>query len=238
MVSVGLSDLEEYRGVVRGRVSSGSQHSYLTSVRHFFRWAFESGLIAENPAARLQVPRRRRGLPSGLSHEEVCEVLEGIDVSSWLGVRDRAALELMYSSGLRRSEVLGLDIEDVGDGVVVVRCGKGGRDRVCPVGERAMCWLRQYLSERPFSSSAVFVSCRGGRLSARQLSKLAARYTGGRGACHVLRHSVASELCRRGADVRQIQELLGHEDIRSTQIYTKVAVRDVRRMHEKFHPFR
>ena len=250
LAQLSTHELAEYRAHLKQRgVSAGSAQSYLVTVRRLCRFLADAGELTEDVAADLDVPRRPRPLPRDvLSHEEAERVLWGIDASTPLGLRDRAMFEVLYSSGLRRAEVLALGVHDVDFAQLLVRVrgGKGGKDRVVPLGRRAAAWTWCWLVHgRPRvalrSTSLLFVSARGGALCERQLTKLGhdhiVRALGKeRGSCHVFRHSAATVLLNAGADVRHVQELLGHDDIRTTQRYTHVAVRDLKAAHARFHP--
>lgn len=214
----------------------------------FFRWLAARGKLEMDPAEPLLSPRPDGTLPETLHASEIARLLESIDPSAALGRRDRAILELFYSSGLRLSELCGLRLEalDFEEGFLRVT-GKGGKTRVARVGRKALEAIGDYLAnERPSlvtrrTSSHVFISVRGGPLSpdrVRQIVKRRARMAGIDQNIypHLLRHSFATHLLEGGADLRAIQELLGHADISTTQIYTHVDRHGLKSTHRRFHP--
>lgn len=233
-------------------LNATTQGGLLSAVAVFFRFLEKRGLILANPAAAIEMPRRERRLPAAvMSPKEVELVLNKIDTSQPLGVRDRALLELLYSSGIRRFELAKLDIADLdaARGTLTVRLGKGKKGRVVPVGERALKWIDKYLVEvRPFHAiepddGALFIASTGERFSNGVLTQLARKRLDAagikkRGACHIFRHSAATGMLENGADVRVIQELLGHAYLSSTQIYTHVTISRLKEVHAKTHPAR
>lgn len=244
--------LNEYRQVNGQPLSWASQYAHIASLRSYFKWLSKQSLILYNPASDLSLPRRSRRLPMNpLSIEEIEQVLAQPDVKDPLGLRDRAILETFYSTGIRRSELAGLKVTDLdaGRGLLAVRLGKGRKDRVVPIGERALVWIHKYLCDgRPrlvvFSEEeALFLGRDGGPLSLEWLTELVHGYIedaglGKRGSCHLLRHSMATLMLEGGADIRYIQEILGHEELRSTQIYTRVSIRALKQVHSATHPAR
>ena len=219
-------------------------------LRSFFRWLTRERYLLLNPASEIELPKTVRRLPvNGLTQEEVEQVLAAIDVATPLGLRDRAMLETLYSSGVRRSELVGLDLYDVdfARGWLTVRQGKGGKDRVVPIGERALAWIRKYLEEvRPLlgvgaDERALFLAATGERLSASRLTTFVPRLFRAcgirkRGACHLFRHAMATLMLENGADIRYIQEILGHALLDTTQAYTKVAIHKLKEIHDATHP--
>jgi integrase/recombinase XerD len=214
----------------------------------FFRWLARTGGAPMDPAEPLLAPRPDQTLPETLHASEVAKLLESIDVNEALGRRDRAILDVFYSSGLRLSELCGLRLEtvDLDEGFARVT-GKGNKTRVTRIGAKACETLADYLAnERPKlvtrrTSSHVFISVRGGPLSpdrVRQIVKLRAARAGidQNVYPHLLRHSFATHLLEGGADLRIIQELLGHADISTTQIYTHVEQKRLKSLHRRFHP--
>ncbi len=211
-----------------------------------------SGLSLGNPAAALERPRATRRIPRVFSVEEVERFLAAIDVDTPPGVRDRALFELIYACGLRVSEAVALDIGSVrlDDGSVRV-LGKGARERIVPLGDVAAAWLARYLhgargklrrtrtSAGVGAENALFLNQRGGRLSRKgiwkRFNELMTR-AGLTGKVHTLRHSFATHLLGGGADLRSVQELLGHADITTTQIYTHVDRDDLKQQHRRYHP--
>jgi integrase/recombinase XerD len=223
------------------------------SLRGFYRFCFAEALIDSDLAGRFDLPRQPRLLPEVLSVEEVDSLLGGMGEDTPVCVRDRALLELLYASGLRISEAVGLDLEDMSlaDGLVRV-VGKGDRERQVPVGEMALAWLRRYVAEvRPGwltgrspdapRGGPVFLSVRGGRLDRRrgwEILVAAARRAGLREGIspHTLRHSFATHLLEGGADLRIVQELLGHASISTTQLYTHLTGERIKDVYARAHP--
>ncbi len=237
-----LLELEE-RGLARSSIQRK-----LSSVRSFFRQLERHGAIAQHPAAGLRAARGARKLPARLAIEEVERVLAGPELSSASGLRDRAILELMYSSGTRAAETVGLDRADVDlrAGVLRVR-GKGRKERIAPLGSHARNALSAYLADprRPRAairaSGALFLNARGGRLTTRSLGRIVTQAARAGGLArpispHTLRHAFATHLLDRGADLRSVQGLLGHAHLVTTQIYTHVSIERLRQVYEKAHP--
>jgi integrase/recombinase XerD len=240
-----------YRRKANGQpLSFTSQRNKLTPVRMLFRWLTRSNVIGSNPAADLELPRVPRRLPKAvLTAEEVEHVLALPDTTDPMGLRDRALMEVLYSTGLRRMELVNLDLTDIDAerGTLLVRQGKYRKDRMVPVGERALAWVKRYLDEsRPKLVAAVdegvlFLTREGERFNAEWLSNIVARYVdraelGKRGACHLFRHTMATLMLEGGADLRFIQAMLGHTDVSTTQIYTQVAIRQLQQVHANTHP--
>ena len=245
---VGVTDLSRYLGGLRRRGLGGrSIARHLSAVRGLYRFLLEARRVPRDPTQHLDSPRPARRLPRTLSMADAAALVEAPDATRPDGLRDRALLELLYASGLRASEVLGLRIEDVNfkAGYVIV-IGKGDRQRLVPAGARALDWVRRYLSTiRPRQvrreCPALFLNRSGGAMSRQALWGLirrAARRAGLRAAVspHTLRHSFASHLLERGADLRSVQAMLGHVDISTTQIYTHLPSSVVHDMYRKFHP--
>jgi integrase/recombinase XerD len=242
--------LFHYRTKVGKPLTIHSQRSRLAVLRPFFAWLVRERHLLANPASELIIPRKITNLPRDiLSAEEAERVLAQPDLTSPLGVRDRAILELLYSTGIRRFELLGLKLYelDLSKGTLFVRQGKGAKDRVVPLGERAQAWLEKYLAEvRPQlviepDDQTVFVTAYGDAYSPNGLTQLARFYVrasgvGKAGACHLFRHTAATLMLEGGADVRFIQELLGHSEIETTQIYTHVTIDRLQHVHRLTHP--
>ena len=217
--------------------------------RGFYRFLVVSGRRLDNPAGDLRAPRAWKTLPKFLSAAEVDRLLESPDISQPRGVRDRALIELLYATGLRVSEMVSLRQQDLNLESGYLTCtGKGRKQRLVPVGEEAAAWLTRYLREaRPAllkkrSSPRLFVNARGGTALTRVgFWKILKEYgkqagVGSRLSPHVLRHSFATHLLERGADLRAIQMMLGHSDLSTTQIYTHVLEARLRAVYDKFHP--
>lgn len=227
-----------------------TQRARLNAVQNFFAWLCRENLLPGNPAADLQLPRKpRRTLPRALSLAEVAALLAVPDVRDPLGVRDRAILETLYATGLRRTELARLDVVDLDRalGTVWVRKGKGGKDRVVPLGGHARHWIDRYLAEcRPHlevraGEHGLFLTGYGERMSAGYLGAmvrhaLVAAGVTRVGSCHLLRHSCATHMLENGADIRFIQQLLGHARLDTTQIYAEVSIAQLRDVHARTHP--
>ena len=220
----------------------------LSAVRSFHRFLLREGVTDRDPAVGVPQPRLPRSLPRPLPVEDVRRLLEAPDEGSPIGLRDRAILELLYGSGLRISELTGLDVDDLDleEGSVRV-LGKGGKEREVPLGSFGRDSIGAYLTRgRPALASAVtrgavFLNARGGRLSRQSCARLLGRYVRLAGidrrvTLHTLRHSFATHLLEGGADVRVVQELLGHASVATTQIYTLVTARHLREVYEESHP--
>lgn len=221
----------------------------LASMRSFFRFALREGLVTTNPAKPLKNPRPDRRLPHFLTTDEIARLLEAPPANRPDGLRDRAILETMYSAGLRVSETVGLNDEDLdwAGGVLRVR-GKGKRERLSPLGSFAERALRRWLEVRklsprlsPHNSPPVFTNRFGTRLTTRSVARMlekriAAAALDTRTSPHTLRHSFATHLLDRGADIRSVQELLGHKSLVTTQIYTHVSTTGLRAAYERAHP--
>ena len=220
----------------------------MVHLKVFFRYLAGKGITLSDPAEPLLPPRGEMSLPETLHEKHVEKLLSSIDLSVRLGRRDRAILELFYASGLRLSELCEARLEnlDLEDGFIRVK-GKGGKTRIVPVGGMARLSLELYLrEERPDlvkekTSSWVFLSVRGGGLSAERVREIVKQRASKAGIeqniyPHLLRHSFATHLLQNGADLRVIQDMLGHADISTTQIYTHVDQKGLKSMHRKFHP--
>ncbi len=252
-------DLGTIRGFMAALHKDGQSRASaarkLSSLRSFSRFLRRSGAIESNPAALAVSPKREQKVPAHLSVAEMSMLLDMPDTTQPLGRRDRAILELFYASGLRLSELVGLDVEDVNLAGRMVRVlGKGAKERLVPfnvtTATAIRAWLRdRLLLVRPAGRRAggrnagdpLFVNARGGRLTGRSIERMVARYVG---QCstrlgispHALRHSFATHLLERGADLRAIQELLGHVQLSTTQRYTHVNVAQLLDVYRKAHP--
>ena len=231
-------------------LSFRSQHSCLVPLRVWFKWMTRQNYILHNPASEIELPRLGRRLPKHvLTASEVEQVMTQPNLADPIGLRDRAILELLYSTGMRRLEIIGLKLYDVDTerGTILVREGKGRKDRYLPLGERAAAWLHKYVSEaRPQivvepDDGTVFLTAQGEPFSRDHLTWAVRQYvvaanTGKVGACHLFRHTMATLMLEGGADIRYIQAILGHEDLNTTQIYTQVAIRTLKQVHAATHP--
>jgi integrase/recombinase XerD len=239
-------------GLYHQKLESRTVARHLVTVRNFFRFALQQELITADPAANLESPKLRRTLPGCLRIGEVDRLLEQPDASTPLGLRDLAMLELLYSTGLRVSELTGLRVADLDNKVGCVRCiGKGDKERIVPVGRKALGTVGRYLEKsrpglaaraRPAAAAPyLFVNRRGGKLSRVGVWKIFSAYgrrAGLRVALtpHMLRHSFATHLLERGADLRSVQLMLGHADISTTQIYTHVVEERLKQVYRAHHP--
>jgi len=231
-------------------LSFRSQHSQLVPVRAFFKWLARQNYILYNPASDIDLPRLPRRLPHNvLSVPEVEAVLQRIDIREPMGIRNRAILETFYSTGMRRKELTNLKIYDVNfeQGTVLIREGKGKKDRVVPIGERGLAWVHKYLYEvRPQlammpDSGFLFLSERSEPISTTRMTEIVrtaveAADIGKRGSCHMFRHTCATLMLEGGADIRFIQQQLGHADLKTTDIYTQVAITKLKEIHAATHP--
>jgi integrase/recombinase XerD len=220
----------------------------ISALRGLYKHLVREGELRRDPTENLEAPRRTRSLPRTLAREVVAALIESPDLNEPRGVRDRSVLELLYATGMRASECLGLTLDDVNLSAGYVVCtGKGRKQRLVPVGAEAARWVSRYLRDvRPLStrvrdSGRLFVNPRGGRLSRQSLWTIVHRAAARAGlrqriSPHVLRHSFASHLLEGGADLRSIQAMLGHADIATTQIYTHLPSATLLTMYRRFHP--
>jgi len=228
----------------------GTQAEHLSAVRGFLGWCAERSRLPTNPAEQLVLPKRPLLLPRGVLDPVKMEaVLRTPDRARPLGLRDRALLELLYSTGLRRAEVSNLEVQDVdlSRRIVFVRAGKGQRDRVVPIGRRAIRWLLRYLRRvrpllvKPPDTGRLFLSRRGTAMALNRLSERVHRYLAaagvpGGGSCHLFRHTMATLLLEGGADIRDVQEILGHTNLSTTARYTHIAIGRLQAVHARAHP--
>lgn len=238
-------------GLYREKLESRTVARHLVTLRNFFRFAQIQDLIATDPSINLESPKIRRSLPGYLRLEEVERLLNQPDATTAMGLRDRAMLEVFYSTGLRVSELVSLRIGDLDSKAGCVRCiGKGDKERIVPVGRKALAMVERYMQEaRPdllkkakvSQSQALFVNRRGMSLSRVGVWKILSAYgrrAGLRVALtpHMLRHSFATHLLEGGADLRSVQLMLGHADISTTQIYTHVVEERLKQIYKAHHP--
>ena len=249
--------LESYRRYLANwRKSNGkplgvsTQRGRLSVVKDFFRWLCKRDYLPANPASELEMPRPEKQLPEeALTEYQVKAILAQPDVKDPLGVRDRAMMELFYSTGVRRGELVKLELNDLNREreTLHLRHTKGRKDRIIPVGQRALEWLERYLDEvRPrlevdANEAALFLTGYGGGFNpdvlGRQVSKYIAQAEIGRsGGCHLFRHTCATHMLEAGADIRMIQQLLGHEKLETTAIYTEVSILQLQAVHRRCHP--
>jgi integrase/recombinase XerC len=259
------SDFKAYLySLARGqKLGPGTVRLRFAALRTFYKQALREGKIKTNPVVDLPLPKMPRRLPVFLNQEQVLALLDAPrqlwakqeahqaaggkkksrrDAQNWQMLRDVAWLELFYSAGLRLSELVGLQRRnvDLAQGTVRV-IGKGKKERLCPLGDPAVKALQAYLDACPFEGEALFVSARGGQLNGRMVQLLLKRYLTAAGldaklTPHKLRHTFATHLLDHGADLRSVQELLGHSQLTTTQIYTSVSVERLKRVYDKAHP--
>ncbi len=242
--------LHRYRKANGKPLGITTQRARLGAIQNFFQWLCKNNHLTANPAADLELPRKPgKVLPKALSIAQVDAILSIPDTTDPLGIRDRAILETFYSTGIRRSELVRIDIEDLDRerALLAVRQGKGKKDRTVPVGERALQWLEKYIEHtRPLlhinpNEHALFLTGYGERFSPGYIGNWVRRIIdkadiGHTGSCHLLRHSCATHMLENGADIRFIQQLLGHARLDTTQIYTDVSIIKLREVHARTHP--
>lgn len=233
---------------VGARAGPRTTSRLLSSIKRFYRFLLRQGRIQEDPSLRIEAPKLPRSLPKSLSERDVEVLLGAPDVADHLGLRDRAMLEVLYASGLRVSELVGLRVTQVSLDMGIVRVmGKGSKERLVPLGEEALTWVRRYLAEsRPAilhrrAADALFVTARAESMTRQAFWHLIQRYArkaglGQRISPHSLRHAFATHLLNHGADLRVVQLLLGHSDVSTTQIYTHVARERLKQLHARHHP--
>ena len=250
--------LERYqRHLFHRRKSDGrplsfrSQRNELVSLRAFFKWLVRQNLVLSNPASDLDLPRVELRLPPVLTEAEAERVMRAPNLETPTGLRDRALLETLYSTGMRRMELSGLKTYDLDAerGTVLIRQGKGKKDRWIPIGDRAVFWIDRYLIEARSvllfdpTEDTVFLTDSGLPFELGTLTHLVGEYVrsagaGKPGACHLFRHTMATQMLENGADIRFIQMMLGHSSLATTQIYTQVSIRKLKEVHTATHPAR
>ncbi len=221
-------------------LSAPSISRHRVAMRQLFKFLVDEGLLEASPAELISAPRIPRRLPGTLNESEVTAILAAPDRSQPLGLRDAAMIELLYATGLRVSELVGLRHDQWHDGWVIVT-GKGGKDRLVPYGDQAKATVERYLQSRTMPSISLFLSIRGTAMTRQNFwarLKAHARTAGVRRnvSPHILRHAFATHLLNHGADLRAVQAMLGHADISTTEIYTHVARERLRHLHEEHHP--
>ena len=246
----GPRDVRGFLATLRVRgLSRASVARRLAAVRSLYRFLVRQGVIESNPMVTLRTPRRERRLPLFMTVDEVERLLKAPDTSTWMGARDRAVLETLYGAGLRVGELVALSDDDMDLRAEILRVrGKGKKERLAPMGTCAADALRHYLdvrNTRLFTRrqyNATFLNAREGRrLTARSARRIMQRYLNqagldGRLSPHALRHSFATHMLNNGADLRAVQELLGHEHLSSTQIYTHLMPEDLKAVYQRAHP--
>ena len=231
-------------------LSFTSQRCKLSPLKGWFKWLTKNNYLLSNPASEIELPRRIKRLPKHvLTSEEVERVMAQVNITDLLGVRDRAVLETLYSTGLRRMELVHLEVTDIDRerGTLLIRQGKGRKDRLLPIGARALYWIDRYLDQVRLHlvidhhDQTLFLTRTGERFNECWLSNTVARYVeqanlGKRGSCHLFRHTMATLMLENGCDIRFIQAMLGHAELSTTQIYTQVAIKVLKQMHAATHP--
>jgi integrase/recombinase XerD len=233
-------------------LSFGTQKARMIPVKSYFKWLTRQNVLLSNPASEIELPRPEKRLPRHvLTAEEAESVLAMADTSDALGVRDRAILEVLYATGIRRMEVVGLALFDIDfeRATALVREGKGKKDRLVPLGERALAWIDKYVREVrdgwlvDANEPHLFLNHLGEPLDSGYLTHRVREYveaaklaSGKKGACHLFRHTMATLMLEGGADVRFVQEMLGHAKLDTTQIYTRVSIIKLSQIHAATHP--
>lgn len=233
---------------VRAGRTARSLSRYLSGFRQYYRWLLREGRITTDPTALIESPKLGRGLPKVIDEDGIARLLDAPDIGTPLGLRDRAMLETMYATGLRVSELTGLELANLNINQGVVRVlGKGGKERLVPLGEHALDWLGRYMAKgrgellKGRRCNAVFVTARGAGMTRQAFWHAVKRHAAAAGierklSPHMLRHSFATHLLNHGADLRVVQLLLGHSDLSTTQIYTHIAREGLKQLHRKHHP--
>lgn len=249
LLAADASQIQSYLGLkLRQGASPRSSARFLSAARSFYRWSLREGRIVDDPTLRIESPKQGRPLPKSLSEADVDQLLSTPDLELPLEFRDRTMLEILYACGLRVSELVSLRVEQVGLNQGIVRVlGKGGKERLVPMGEEALDWLTQYmrgpraelLKGQP--SNVLFPSNRSREMTRQTFwyrIKIYAKRAGIQThlSPHTLRHAFATHLLNHGADLRVVQMLLGHSDLSTTQIYTHVASQRMQALHEQHHP--
>ncbi len=236
--------IRRYLASVHKELAKSSVGRKLAAIRSLFRFLLRRGILEKNPAELVSSPKREKKLPFHLDIDEVTTLIEAPDAITSLSIRDRAILETLYSSGLRVSELTGLNIggADLLAGSVKV-LGKGGKERIVPLGSKAVKALEEYLDLRGSRelNAPLFLNSRGGRLTRRSVARIVDRYmihleTMKKASPHTLRHTFATHLLEGGADLRAIQEMLGHASLSTTQKYTHVSIDRLLEVYDKAHP--
>ncbi|NYT76258.1 site-specific tyrosine recombinase XerD [Alcaligenaceae bacterium] len=245
----GASDIQAWFAARHASTKATTANRRLASLRRYYLWALRHGQVTQDPCLTLHAAKQAPRFPKTLSEGQVDDLLEAPDTRSTLGLRDRAMLETLYATGLRVSELVGLNVLDVSltEGVVRVTMGKGGKDRLVPLGEEALHWISLYLNNaRPEllgrrQCDVLFITARSSGMTRQAFWLIVKKYAALADiqvplSPHVLRHAFATHLLNHGADLRVVQMLLGHADISTTQIYTHVARERLKALHAKHHP--
>jgi len=251
LLSVEVSDLRSYLGFLNEKQYSKSTIARkIATLRSFYKFLVKRGRIQSNPVVGIRTPKQEKKLPRCLDYEEVKKLIETPPMDNWLGVRDRAIMETLYSTGVRISELVGLNIEDIDFlGEIVHIRGKGKKERLAPIGSSALQVIQYYMefrskraqNENNFDMKVLFVNKHGGRLSSRSVRRKMDKYLAMAGmdpsiSPHTLRHSFATHMLNNGADLRSVQELLGHQSLSTTQIYTHMTTKRLKQVYDQAHP--
>ncbi|MGB9770874.1 MAG: site-specific tyrosine recombinase XerD [Candidatus Kapaibacteriota bacterium] len=243
--------LEKYLSFLNlAGISTSSQARYISSLRSFFNFLYSQGIIKNNPVEKIDSPKLRRNLPDVLSVDEIFKILDAIPTENCTGIRDKAMLEVLYACGLRVSELINLKQRDIffNEGFVKI-WGKGSKERIVPIGRIALTWIQLYqkkcrhlfVKEFVDNKDILFLNARGSKLSRMGIWKIINNYAMLVGLedkvhPHIFRHSFATHLLEGGADIRVVQEMLGHSDISTTQIYTHLTKDYLIEVHRTYHP--
>ncbi|HUH59345.1 MAG TPA: site-specific tyrosine recombinase XerD [Candidimonas sp.] len=243
------ADIQEWFAARHASSKATTANRRLASLRRFFLWALRQGLIARDPCLSLRAAKQAARFPKTLSEDQVDALLQAPNEATTLGLRDRAMLETLYATGLRVTELISLNVLDASltEGIIRVTMGKGGKDRLVPLGAEAQHWIERYLAQaRPEllgarRCDALFVTARAAAMTRQSFWLIVKKHAATADihtplSPHVLRHAFATHLLNHGADLRVVQMLLGHADISTTQIYTHVARERLKALHAKHHP--
>lgn len=243
------ADIQSWFAASHSTSRASTANRRLAALRRYYTWALRQGHIQRDPCLELKTAKQPTRFPHTLSEQHVEDLLHAPDTHTPHGLRDRAMLETLYATGLRVSELISLNILDVSltEGVIRVTLGKGGKDRLVPLGAEAQHWIETYLKQaratmmRGHTSEALFITARGGPMTRQSFWLIVKKYAAQADihaplSPHVLRHAFATHLLNHGADLRVVQMLLGHADISTTQIYTHVARERLKQLHATHHP--
>ena len=240
--------LKYFKQININGLSKRTQARYIASLKSYFRFLIREAVIKKDPTDIIDTPKKDKKLPDYLSIAEIERLLQSVDVTTTLGYRDRTMLEITYGAGLRVSELLNLKTEDINLELGFIRCyGKGNKERIIPIGEIALDYLSLYLKnirpkiQKNMKSKELFLNSRGRSMSRQGFFKILQNYGKKAGikkhlSPHTLRHSFATHLLENGADLRSVQEMLGHSDISTTEIYTHLSMKQIKKVYDKTHP--
>ena len=251
LIGADISTIRRYMAALsRQQYSKSTTARKLATLRSFYKFLVKRNVVASNPVTTIKTPRQDKKLPKFLEYEEVQRLLSTPPANSWLGARDRAIMEVLYSTGMRVSELVALNMDDVDflSEVIHIR-GKGKKERICPIGSNALQSIQGYIEYRNrrmandsnFDSKVLFANKHGKRLSARSVRRKMDKYLIEAGldpsiSPHTLRHSFATHMLNNGADLRSVQELLGHQSLSTTQIYTHISTTRMQEQYHNAHP--